>query len=98
MFLPNVSSRQHFRETSVPNLNAAETISQWVIKLICAIYIWFCVIPETEYIIIYQSSQPKMTFVKKKKKKKSSTAVHSGKDCDKELHGLGNLLVDIPRR
>lgn len=70
MFLPNVSSRQHFRETSVPNLNAAETISQWVIKLICAIYIWFCVIPETEYIIIYQSSQPKMTFVKKKKKKK----------------------------
>lgn len=46
-------------------------------------------ISETED-IIYQTSQPKMTLVYK-----NSTAVHSDKDCDKELCGLGASMVDV---
>lgn len=46
-------------------------------------------ISETED-IIYQTSQPKMTLVYK-----NSTAVHSDKDCDKELCGLGTSMVDV---
>ena len=53
-------------------------------------------ISETEDIIIYQSSQPKMTFVDK-----NSTAVHSDKDCVKELRGLGTswlISMEVKRK